>query len=29
MDDDGNTLTEKSIKFQVDKRNEVKEGASS
>lgn len=29
MDDDGNTLTEKSIKFQVDKRNEVKDGASS
>ena len=29
MDKDGNTLTEKSIKFQVDKRNEVKDGASS
>ena len=29
MDDDGNTLVEKSIKFQVGKRNEVKEGASS
>ena len=29
MDSDGNTLTEKSIKFQVDKRNEVKDGASS